>query len=262
MLKFLCDRSGNEPGCPLQRRFSRKQQAIADRELDLLQTALRLVQQEGCSNLTMERLTKTSGYSKGTVYNHFCSKEDVIVALCNNALRQELAFYHKVQSYQGNSREKMLAMHLAYVTAAQLHPELFHCLLAAKSPFVQQKSSEARRLVQQQLEQEIHQLKLELMQSAIAEGSLKPPPNQSLALMLQAQAAQACGALLLQHQGQAPDKPDAFIEQMNLMLDALNWHPLSQQFNYFNTWQQLQTLLLSGQTAAMSSKVPHDNAGQ
>lgn len=141
MLKFLCDITNKEGrSCPLEQRFSKKQQAIADREQELLHIAHQLVKAEGYANLTMDKLTAASPYSKGTIYNHFSSKEDVITALCNSALRHEISLFKKAELFNGSSREKALALHQAYLLSAKMQPILFSCLLTAKSPWVQEKA--------------------------------------------------------------------------------------------------------------------------
>ena len=106
MLKFLCNIANKEQrSCPLEQRFSRKQQAIADREQELLRIALDIVESEGYGNLTMDKLTSASPYSKGTIYNHFSSKEDVITALCNQALRHEISLFKKAALFNGTTRK-------------------------------------------------------------------------------------------------------------------------------------------------------------
>ncbi|WP_337880465.1 TetR/AcrR family transcriptional regulator [Rheinheimera sp.] len=257
MLKFLCDLASKEPVCPLQNRISRKQQAIADREQELLGIAFELVKQEGFANLTMERLTKLSPYSKGTLYNHFCSREDVIVALCNAAMREELVLYRKARDFQGNSREKALAMHFAYLLASERNPVLFNCVLTAKSPFVQEKASQARTLMQQDLEKEITLLIDSLLAQAVAQQELDSPTESSLELMAFANWAMAFGgiALLLNaratHSISRLDGMNPFLFNLNTLLDGMQWRPLSTDFDYQHSWQRVAQEVFSVEMAEL-----------
>ncbi len=60
--------------------LSRKQREIRDRELLILDNAAELLYQEGYAGLSMERIAEAIEYSKGTVYQHFKCKEEVLCA--------------------------------------------------------------------------------------------------------------------------------------------------------------------------------------
>lgn len=106
-----------QPESPSLRSRQRQQ-----REAQLLQLARHIVQQEGFAALTMDRLTALSDVSKGTIYNHFCSKEDVLTALSISCLqRLHLLFQLAVQ--QGtHSRECALALHYSYCLFGESEP--------------------------------------------------------------------------------------------------------------------------------------------
>ena len=58
--------------------LNRKQRERIEREQLILDAARNIINQEGWEHLTMERVAAAVEYSKGTVYNHFSSKEDVV----------------------------------------------------------------------------------------------------------------------------------------------------------------------------------------
>lgn len=250
MLKFLCDIANKEQrGCTLQQRFSKKQQAIADREQELLHIAHQLVAAEGYGNLTMDKLTAASPYSKGTIYNHFCSKEDVITALCNSALRHEISLFKRAIGFEGSSREKALALHQAYLVAAQMQPILFSCVLTAKSPWVQEKSSAARLKVQQELEKEITAMVDELLQQALHNNELQSTAGASVALMAFANWAISFGSIaLLSSAGDTAgikrlDGLEPYLFNLNCMLDGMHWLPYSSDWDYRQSWQRIEQQL-------------------
>jgi TetR/AcrR family transcriptional regulator, fatty acid metabolism regulator protein len=53
----------------------------AERELLILAEAERLLREEGYEGLVMERLADSVGVSKGTLYQHFAKKEDLVGAI-------------------------------------------------------------------------------------------------------------------------------------------------------------------------------------
>ncbi|WP_233006764.1 TetR/AcrR family transcriptional regulator [Rheinheimera faecalis] len=263
MLKFLCDIANKElRSCPLEHRFSKKQQAIADREQELLQIALQLVEAEGYANLTMDKLTAASPYSKGTIYNHFSSKEDVITALCNAALRQEISLFKKAELFNGSSREKALALHQAYLLSAKMQPILFNCVLTAKSPWVQEKSSIVRLTTQQELEKEISGMVDLLLQQAIEANELQPKAGATVDLMAFANWAISFGGIALlssasetysieRLQGAHP-----FLFNLNCMLDGMNWLPLSADWDYCQSWLRIEKEIFSTEQQQLATSLP------
>ena len=61
--------------------LSRKQREFLQREQLILDTAQNMLHQNGYVQLTMERIAEAVEYSKGTIYNHFASKEDIFQAV-------------------------------------------------------------------------------------------------------------------------------------------------------------------------------------
>lgn len=263
MLKFLCDMANKErPSCPLEQRFSKKQQAIADREQELLHIAHQLVEAEGYGNLTMDKLTAASPYSKGTIYNHFSSKEDVIVALCNAALRHEISLFKKAELFNGSTREKALALHQAYLLSAKMQPILFNCVLTAKSPWVLEKSSAARIATQQQLEKEVTQMVDQLLQQAISTNELQPKDGASVDLMAFANWAISFGGIALLSSASETYSVERlkgmhpFLFNLNCMLDGMNWLPLSTEQDYCQSWLRIEQEIFSTELHQLARGLP------
>ncbi|WP_252492093.1 TetR/AcrR family transcriptional regulator, partial [Escherichia coli] len=103
----------------------------------------------------MDKLTSASSYSKGTIYNHICSKEDVILALCIHSLKSEAIFFERTANFDGNTREKIIAMHVGYRIYARMEPVLSTCAIVAKTPWVLEKASPERLNELNRLEEEV-----------------------------------------------------------------------------------------------------------
>lgn len=89
MFGFGCSKDSKYAKQKCSLSMTKKQQAIANREMELIELAQELVKEQGFANFTMDKLTSRSPYSKGTIYNHFCSKEDVVLALCIHSLKKK-----------------------------------------------------------------------------------------------------------------------------------------------------------------------------
>jgi AcrR family transcriptional regulator len=75
------------------KKWIKNKQTISERQDELLVIAEQLVTEQGFANFTMDKLTAHSSYSKGTIYNHFNSKEGLIAALSIKSLTIELGLF-------------------------------------------------------------------------------------------------------------------------------------------------------------------------
>ena len=58
------------------------------KELLIIESALELFAEEGFTGTSMQSISKKAGVSKGSLYNYFESKEDLLVGVLNNGLAQ------------------------------------------------------------------------------------------------------------------------------------------------------------------------------
>ncbi len=233
-----------QPESPSLRSRQRQQ-----REAQLLQLARHIVQQEGFAALTMDRLTALSDVSKGTIYNHFCSKEDVLTALSISCLqRLHLLFQLAVQ--QGtHSRECALALHYSYCLFGESEPALFLCLFSAATPAVLEKASAERLALRLQLEQQLLAQCEQLIKQACQQQVLPSPAGSGVSHYAYLNWALAFGSNALfapgQHLGlfNQISLADVCLQGVNLLFDGMGWQPLSTQQNYHQYWQQLDLQL-------------------
>ncbi|MEI8630975.1 TetR/AcrR family transcriptional regulator [Vibrio sp. PP-XX7] len=152
--------------------LTKKQESIASRKDELIQLAKSIVEEQGFTYLTMDRLTALSNYSKGTIYNHFCSKEDVILALCIHGIEQEARMIYRGANFHGSTREKMVAVHVAYRIFVLLNPELTACVLMANTPWITEKAAVEHVKVFNQLETQVVGFVSQIVTEAIEKGEL------------------------------------------------------------------------------------------
>jgi AcrR family transcriptional regulator len=222
------------------------------REGQLLQLARHIVQQEGFAALTMDRLTALSDVSKGTIYNHFCSKEDVLTALSISSLQRLNLLFQLAVQHGTHSRECALALHYCYCLFGETEPALFLCLFSAATPAVLEKASPERLAQRLQLEQQLLAQCEQLIQQAVMQHKL---PLQSAAMVSQyayLNWALAFGSNALfapgQHLGlfNQMSLANVCLQGVNLLFDGMGWQPLSAQQDYYQYWRHLDLQLKPG----------------
>lgn len=234
----------------------KRQAAREAREARLLELAERIMQRDGFSGLTMDKLVSACDYSKGTVYNHFNSKEDLLCALCIKGMRLTLDLFQQAAEFEGNSREKILAIHFAYHLHALACPTLFLCVLTSQTPAVREKADPQRLALQQALDTEMTQHCDAMFEMARRAGDV--PASQQVQSMTFASWAMAFGSnalmtLAAEVQGvQRMAGSEVLLTNVNLLMDGMQWQPLSRDFDYAATWHRIGETLFAAEIRQLS----------
>lgn len=124
----------------------RRQRDIQERERKFLAAARALICRDGLLNLQMAPIAKHCDYAVGTLYQHFESKEDLIVALAGEAAQQKVALFRKVHAWkQASTRERMLGFVVADIESARRYPENYRLMQFALTDVVWGAASPERR---------------------------------------------------------------------------------------------------------------------
>jgi AcrR family transcriptional regulator len=124
--------------------LTRKQREIKAREGLILKTAARLLGEHGYLGLTMDQIAEATEYSKGTIYNHFRSKEEVLVALCIQTGQVRVGWFERAARFHGGSRERMTAIGASVELFVRLHPQHFACEQIVTAESIREKISPER----------------------------------------------------------------------------------------------------------------------
>ncbi len=229
--------------------MSRKERERFEREQLILDTAQLILQQEGLQNLTMERVAAEIEYSKGTVYNHFSSKEEIISGISTRCTRSLIDMFSRARDHQGNNRERIAAICVAHSLYAQLHPDELQNLQIIKSDAVREKVSEEKRAELLMLEQEITRIVKDIVIDALRDGDIpedQPFLPDSIVLGLW---SMGYGTNLLQLSG-IPFKQLGMQEPADMvwinthkLLDSYQWQPLSGSFDIYELREKLASTL-------------------
>jgi len=208
------------------------------RELELINLARSLVEKGCLTTLTIDKLVAESRYSKGTIYKHFSSKEDLLMAICNTCVKEIQEMFTKALKFKGNSRERILAVGVSYIIWAKLHPSQLFSVLSAHSPSVSVCCSDARNKTHSECEGQLMGLMNKEIEKAVAVGDLQLPNNMHLPQVTFALWSASWGAMaLIMSKGDSEKLAPMVLERESLtntrlLLDGFGWKPLSKDWNY------------------------------
>jgi AcrR family transcriptional regulator len=123
----------------------RKDRERAAREELILEHARRMLVRDGFQNLNLDELAKAIEYSKGTIYLHFETKEDLALGVVTRTLKERADLFERASKFEGNSREKARAIGFACCQFAVMHRDHFNIELMLRSASFWEKSSPERR---------------------------------------------------------------------------------------------------------------------
>ncbi|MEE9335788.1 MAG: TetR/AcrR family transcriptional regulator [Granulosicoccaceae bacterium] len=212
--------------------ISRKQREIAQRHQLFLNIARDLINEEGCAALSMDRLAELGEYSRGTVYQHFPCKEEVLIEVCNSSMSYLLSLFERARAVPHSNRDRILAVMVAHNYFDMRQPHCNKILQYTSDNSIMDKVSEATLQIHNQLEKSLMQVVGSIVGDALKTKELMMPKNLSAielvfglwSLNLGSQLLQAAELHLEEIGITQPEETIARI--VAATLDGLNWQPL------------------------------------
>jgi AcrR family transcriptional regulator len=125
--------------------LTRKQREIQQRETLFLDVAQDLLLKYGYLGFSMDRVAAATEYSKGTIYQHFSCKEDLIAGVLIRTMRVREQLFAKAATFRGLSRERMTAIGVADQVFAHRFPDHDRIERITKVESIWEKASTQRR---------------------------------------------------------------------------------------------------------------------
>jgi len=228
----------------------RRQRAFARREHRLLGAAERVVADEGCQALSMDRLGSMIDYSRATVYLHFSNKSDVMTALAAGAMSAQLAILERVLAEPGRSRERMLAVYLVFEHGFRHRPHLARVTQMLYDRRMIEEASEERRSQLDHARARTFALAEGLVREAWASGDLEPetPPDPTGVLLPIWSLMVGGGTVLSDPEGVWRSGPVGPVEGLragwHALMDGIGWRPTWEEHDYRATTKRLGSLIL------------------
>lgn len=226
-------------------KISRKQREILSRHELILDTAIKLIAEGGFGNFRMERIAELTEYSKGTIYQHFQCKEDVLIHLCMRGQRVWSHFFDRALRFRGLSRERLLAFHLAHELYAKLYPVEYASIYMVKSVGVREKISPEQHAAEDELMKGILDQVAIVVTEGVALGDLTLPSKMTPQDLVYGFWATHYGNLMLEtytfsyHHMGISDPANNRKQMLRALLDGLPWRPVSTEHDYAVTAKRI-----------------------
>jgi AcrR family transcriptional regulator len=211
---------------------ARKERERAAREKLILDHAQRVLLEEGFQNLNLDNLAQAVEYSKGTLYLHFNTKEDIALAVVSRALKGRADFFERALEFQGGSRERMRAVGFACCHFAKVYPDYYNVEMMLKSHSFWEKADETRQHEYAMQGGRCFRVGHRIVTEGLQAGDL--PKNKMTSEQITfAIAATAMGSHIMARNPHATvmagidDPLKMLLQNVDLVLDGLHWKPLS-----------------------------------
>lgn len=159
--------------------LSPKQLEIREREQRILQLARKSVLSGGYHGLGLDSLAAELSVSRGTIYNHFKCKEEIILALLIETMDKRRGLFQRAASYRGLPRVRMAAIGVAAEMFVRLHPDHFQVEQIVKSDSIWEKTTPERRMLVRGCQTQCVGIVAGIVRDGIAQGHLSLPESMT-----------------------------------------------------------------------------------
>lgn len=210
----------------------RRQRQFDEREAWFLEVAGRLIEEGGLLPLQMNRIAEAAEYAVGTLYQHFASKEDLLLALTTVGMREHVEMFQRVHAWDASSRDRMTAIGVADMIFVRRNPQYFRIAQYVFCEVVWASASAQRRRAFIEANQPIFDIVTSIVQDGVEAGDLDLR-DLTHSEFTSGLWALAVGTHNLVHaEGVLADfnvaQPYALMcRHMQAMLDGYGWRPLS-----------------------------------
>lgn len=153
----------------------RKQREKAYRETSILEAAKKVFLAKGLVTATIDDIAAEAELGKGTLYRHYRSKEDILLAINEQALQELHTVFSRAAEGEGSGLEKILRLNRAYYQFVVANPVYFGFITFFESPFA---STNAATVYETTTA--INTLVIELVEQGKKDGSIRTDLKSNL----------------------------------------------------------------------------------
>ena len=217
---------------------SRKQREIRERESRILQVARAHLIQSGYLGLNMDRIADEIEYSKGTIYQHFRNKEEILLALANEALDTRLAMFRRAAEFEAPARVRLATIGAAAESFVENFAHFFVVEQIIRVSSIWEKTSAERRELMERCERNCMATVGGVVRDGVSESSLRLPEEVVPEEVVFGMWSLVLGTQTIAKSSHALDEigivdPIASLRKnQSRLLDGYGWAPLSHEFDY------------------------------
>lgn len=239
--------------------LSPKQRELQERDNNILRVARELVLAHGYYGVTMDHIAKESGCPKGTLYNRFACKEDILVAIAVDCAVRRSDMIRRAAGFHGRSRERLLGLGEAAALFGRLNPQDLLILHTATGP-IREKASISRLSALVEAERTTMTILVNLLDEAIREGDLVPEYEGVRQEVAIGNFSLLEGGFALiqdqvpQHVLGVGDPFHKLWRYFNRTMDAYGWKPLFSEWDYEESLANIRKAVFPDEAQALYGK--------
>lgn len=224
----------------------RKERERRERQLRILEVARPMLLEGGYHTLNMDRIAERLEVSKGTIYNSYRNKEEIIIALVIQTLNIRKDMFNRASAFRGMTRERLYGIGMACEIFFLLYPEHFAVEQLIRSDSLWEKTSEERRSAMQMCEQSCTGIVAGIVRDGLSQGDLALPKGIACEDVVFGLWSMYFGAFsIMATSASLPevgiaDPLQALRQSANMILDGYHWKPLSQNHDYMAVRKRIQ----------------------
>ncbi len=214
----------------------RRLRELAAREQLFIDTALAHIQEEGLLSLKMAKVARDCDYATGTLYQHFASKEDLLLAIFASENEKNLEILRRATTWDAPTRQKIVALVIGDILFSTNHPVHQSLGRYIFTDAVWDAASEQRRTQVLEAYTPHHEAATSIVEEAIECGALDPHGQSATELTLGVWSMCMGMHSLIDAEGLfstlAVQRPYRWLlRNIHLYLNGLHWQPLLDPFN-------------------------------
>lgn len=209
----------------------RRQRELAAREQAFVDAAVKQISEQGLLSLQMARVARDCHYATGTLYQHFSSKEDLLLAICAAQAGGRAELFARVADWQAPSRDRVFALVVGDMLFAEHHPDHFRLNQYIFTEVVWRSASATRRQAVLDAHQPLGAAVDRIVRDAIRCGDLDSHQRAPLELAL-GQWSMTIGMHNLVHADglldffHLHDPYRMLLRHVQINLNGLGWQPI------------------------------------
>ncbi len=237
----------------------RKLRAWNEREQLIVDCADAMLRSSGYLGLNLDQLAERIEYSKATIYNHFESKEDLILSVVTRHVEMRSDLFVRALTFDGCSRERMFVIGIADMILAKRHPHWSEVLQLIQTQSIVDRTTPERRAAYEKVLARCMGIIVEILRQARTSGDLPADAPSDLHVM----GGLMClskGAHLLESGGGLSDsgaslRPlETLFDNYHIFLDGVGWRPLRTEHDYAATEKRIRKELFSRELAQIEAQ--------
>ena len=209
-----------------------KQAEIRSRESRILSLALPMVAGGGFAALSMDAIAKEMAYAKGTIYNHFSCKEEILLALAIEANETRLRLFRLAADRLPRARDKVGAIGIACEDFRLRFKDFFDVDCMVRHAAIWEKASEKRRELMAACESRCMAMVSDIGHQAVADGDLKAPHGTAVEDIMFGLWSLNYGGMIINDSSPGLDQigiKDSYAairKNCHALMDGYRWQPL------------------------------------